>query len=280
VPYEFKSREALKKNPCTEMIEFGTHGQYLGTWSDDSSLMLASMVAVLQGGSLIVDIGKNSVAWMDQGEFSPYGEVFDIGNQTRIALEKFKKGARVPKNPNNAGNGSLMRILPFGMYKTNKEWGPRIKDIINISDLTHNNFECELACGMYCYLVDRLLSGVSFKEAWKDSQMFIDKHSKWPSSFERLVRGDFENISEDEIKSSGYVIDTLEAAIWCVMNSNSYSEAVLKAINLGDDTDTVACVAGGLAGIVFDDIPYKWIQALARTQALNIIFTEFNKKCK
>ena len=100
--------------------------------------------------------------------------------------------------------------------------------------------------------------------------------------FERIMCSDFTQIAECAIRSSGYVVDTLEAAIWCLMNTDNYKDCVLKAVNLGDDTDTVACVAGGLAGVYYgiDDIPTEWIQSLARTEELNEIFREFSKKIK
>lgn len=168
------------------------------------------------------------------------------------------------------GNGSLMRILPVCLYNylIHAERDAAIDNIHSVSALTHAHERSCIACGIYDFIVQELISTPrksSVKKALaKAKDYYIDAEKN--KSYNRLYEPNFELTAEKEIKSSGYVVDTLEAAVWCLLNTNNYKECVLKAVNLGQDTDTVAAVAGGLAGILYGykSIPSKWIDSLIK----------------
>lgn len=284
VPYEFKTRSLLEKNPCNTMISFGSHGQPLGVWSDDSSMILATVDDIIDGYNLD-SLARKFVNWMHIGQYSPFGEVFDIGNTTYESLMKYKYGNNPLncglKSPKASGNGSLMRILPMALYTWHKSEYIMHSEICNVSAITHGSSNCLIACLMYSKMVQALMEGNSREDSLEIARNYVKQlREDVPDTFERLLTVDFKSLDASKIKSSGFVIDTLEAAIWSFMNTDNYRDCVLKAVNLGDDTDTVSCVAGGLAGIYYgiDGIPLSWIHILARTHELNEIFTEFVKK--
>lgn len=284
VPYEFRARSVMDKNPCTTMIAFGAHGQPLGTWSDDSSLMLATVDNIVEGFSLN-GLARNFLNWMELGHFSPFGEVFDVGNTTYEAIMNYKYGQFPihcgPTHNKASGNGSLMRILPMAFYTKNKQDYLANNDIINVSCITHGNKNCLLACVMYCKIVQYLFDGEDKIRALDMTREYIRKtENDIPDIFDRLMNADFWTIDRKDIRSSGFVVHTLESAIWSFLNTDNYKDCVIAAVNLGDDTDTTACVAGGLAGLYYgvDDIPSSWLNILARTHELNRVFTEFAKE--
>jgi ADP-ribosylglycohydrolase len=283
VPVEFMSREKIQYNPVTDMIGYGTFNLPPGSWSDDTSLTLA-LLDSLSNGLDYTDIMKKFLAWIDEAAYTPYGDVFDVGKTCMFSIYRFKKKGIEPtmcggaKESDN-GNGSLMRILPIVFYLTSA-YGTEFADsedafdiIHDISALTHAHARSKIACGIYisiagevfratdlkrgiCYGVNRATAYYERKEAYSDEL----------TNYSRIINGDLMGLSQEEIKSSGYVVDTLEAALWCLMNTDSYESCVLKAVNLGRDTDTVAAVAGGLAGIYYglDAIPSKWLEQIAR----------------
>jgi ADP-ribosylglycohydrolase len=282
VPAEFINRESLKPSPVTDMRGHGTHNQPPGTWSDDTSMALCTMDS-LSNGLDYADMMRRFLSWMEKGEYTPHGEMFDIGISTRKALQRFAMGTEPLKcggaSENDNGNGSLMRILPLifylkSLYGDHFTENNEAFDIIhNISSLTHAHKRSQIACGIYLSVANEL-SGSNHSVGygvWKACKHYGSR-SEFAEElihFQRIFSDDygklsFANQSQDEIRSSGYVVDTLEAAIWCLLNSDSYESCVLKAVNLGDDTDTVAAVAGGLAGLRYgvDAIPEKWLSQI------------------
>jgi len=284
VPVEFESRDSLSKNPVVGVRAYGTYNQPAGTWSDDTSMTLA-LADSLARGLNYNDIMENFIKWYEYGEFTPHGEVFDVGIATTKALLRYKEGV-FPlkcggKNELDNGNGSLMRILPVvyylqSVYGTDFQREDEVFEIIhNVSSLTHGHKRSLMACGIYISVVSMLLSGMNLETAVdsgvnrameyyrrRDNFKYEIKH------FSRLEIRDFKNLPEYEIKSSGYVVSTLEAAIWSLLNTDDYKSCVLKAVNLGDDTDTVGAAAGGLAGIKYgyEAIPEEWKATLARRE--------------
>lgn len=263
VPVEFQSREQLNTHPIKDMRGFGTYNQPAGTWSDDSSMALATLESIIVKGKIDpADIMENFCQWLFCGEFTPHGEVFDVGGTTHLAIEKYKNGVNPLKCGGKSivdnGNGSLMRILPLAFVQHS------LADIINVSSLTHAHETSVVACVIYISIVDELLTGKDKETAVKDGISKIAYAMTIPKQFVRLPV--IQYVNRDAIKSSGYVVDTLEAAIWCFLHSKDYSSCVLAAANLGNDTDTVAAVAGGLAGIFYGSsgIPDKWISQIAR----------------
>lgn len=257
VPVEFKLRDTFV---ITDMIGYGTHNQPAGTWSDDSSMTLATLESIGRLGKIDpTDIMQNFQKWLCNYEFTPYDEVFDVGKTTQEAICRFVDGASIENCGGNDymdnGNGSLMRILPLVFCK------PNFEDVSKISGLTHNHPISRKACMIYLLVAHQLLNGKCLETSIKMIEPFATKEFSRLSNIEKLRR--------EEIISDGYVVHTLEAALWCLINSESYTDCVLMAVNLGGDTDTTAAVAGGLAGILYGTgnekgIPKKWIEQIAK----------------
>ena len=289
VPVEFKSRKILQKNPVTSMRGFGTYNQPAGTWSDDTSMTLATMESISRLKKIdYADIMENFSFWLETGAFTPFGKVFDCGMTCQRAIFNFSTKISPLEcglsDDNSNGNGSLMRILPVVCYLY-KIYGENfsadaMKKIHEISCLTHAHKRSQIGCGIYSLIAVELLSGKNISESIqtgleKSKNFYADEVEL--KNYSRLFQKNFKNLSEDEIKSSGYVVDTLEAALWCLLNTDNYKNLVLKAVNLGEDTDTVAAVAGGLAGIFYgvENIPSEWLEKLQNKDYLENISENF-----
>lgn len=291
VPVEFKKREHLKRFPVTEMLEFGSHNQPKGTWSDDSSLTLC-LAEVLTKGYDLEKIGKSFVKWVKYGHWTAHGRLFDIGGTTREAIVRLIKGesARFSGNifEEDNGNGSLMRILPLAFYLKNEENIVKIYQMVKeVSTITHVHFRSVFACFIYVIFAIQLIKGKNKTEAYTYIQNVVMEYAEIQrfslsevELFHRILNNDISGYSEDEIRGSGYVLHSLEASLWCFLNSESYSEAVLKAVNLGEDTDTTGAITGGLAGIYygFENIPQEWIADLVRKDDIEKLCEKLNNK--
>jgi ADP-ribosylglycohydrolase len=277
VPVEFVSRNTLKKNPVKDMIAYGTHNQPIGTWSDDSSLAFCLAESLCEGFNL-QDIADRFVKWLYEDYWTPHGKTFDVGNTTRIAISRLKEGVNPleagPNDEYSNGNGSLMRILPLAFYLEKKDRDRQFEITHQVSCLTHGHLRSQMACGIYIQFAINLLNGNTPKLAYNNMKEATlkyysrDPYQKELGNFARILESDISELPEVSIKSSGYVIDTLEASLWSFLRSNTYMEAVLTAINLGGDTDTIGAVTGGIAGIYYDykNIPKKWINNIVRKQ--------------
>jgi ADP-ribosyl-[dinitrogen reductase] hydrolase len=276
VPLEFQTRVHLVSNPVTDMQEYGTHNQPKGTWSDDSSLTFC-MVEALCNGYDTEQIANNFVKWYKDAWWTAHNEVFDVGIATRNAIYQLNNGVNATEaggeNEGDNGNGSLMRIAPLVFHIQHLPIEERFRITCEVSSITHRHIRSILACFYYLEFLRHILLGNSKEQAFNlTSRGFKDfcKVHKIPKKeltyFDRLCNLYFPTISKVDIQSSGYVIHTLEAAIWCLMNNDNYAETVLIAVNLGNDTDTTAAVAGGLAGLLcgFENIPSEWVGLLAR----------------
>lgn len=276
VPVEFKSRETIRKNPVTDMIGFGTYNLPAGTWSDDSSLTFCLAEALTQDFDLNV-IGQNFVKWYHENYWTPHGHVFDIGIATRQAISRLAKGEKPELaggfDETDNGNGSLMRILPLLFYILDRPINERYDITKKVSSITHGHIRSVIACFYYLEFARQIIKGKDKFEIYRKVQTEISNHLTSLSinptevtNFDRLLIGDIHKLDESEIQSSGYVLHTLEASIWCLLTTNNYKEAVLKAVNLGNDTDTTGAVTGGLAGLIygFENIPKNWIEQIAR----------------
>lgn len=281
VPVEFQTRKEISKKPVKDMIGFGTHNQPPGTWSDDSSLTFCLAEALTQSFNLTT-IGQNFVKWYYQAYWTAHGEVFDVGIATRKAIAGLVEGVRPDLaggiDVSSNGNGSLMRILPLAFYIKDRSIHERYELIKQVSSITHAHIRSVIACFYYIEFALQLLNGCSPSVAYINTQSLVSNHlfdlSINPDEivlFDRLLKHNIAESSEDDILSSGYVVHTLEASIWCLLTTNSYETAVLKAINLGDDTDTTGAVTGGLASLAygFDSIPARWVAKVARNNDIN-----------
>lgn len=291
VPVEFKSREELDKDPVVNMRAFGTYDMPDGTWSDDTSMVLATMESMGRLGKIdYADIMNNFLRWAEDDEFT-FDGTFDIGNTTADAIRRYSKGTPAllcgKSDEQSNGNGSLMRMLPVALYLHDKYGGElatpeMIKIVCNMSALTHGHTRSLIACGIYVLIANEILNGnddikTAIETAMEKSVKFFanneDFKDEFAEHYSRLTLKNFYETPREEIKSSGYVVDTLEAAVWCLLNTDNYADCVLKAVNLGGDTDTTAAVSGGIAGLVYgeDLIPDLWIATLLGRSSIDFI---------
>lgn len=277
VPVEFKSREMLAFEPVTDMTGYGTYNQPPGTWSDDASLTFCLAEALTHGYD-IAAIGKNFVKWFQDNFWTPHGEVFDIGIATRRAIDRIASGIKGDlaggTDEYSNGNGSLMRILPLLFYLQDKPIEERFRITGEVSSITHGHIRSVIACFYYLEFAIQLTQMRDKFDIYNSLKTeigdFLSNFNINPdeiSFYDRLLTDDIYKLPEEAIQSSGYLVHTLEASIWCLLTTSSYRSAVLKAINLGEDTDTAGAVTGGLAGLLYgyDKIPSKWIAGIART---------------
>ena len=278
LPVQFLDREVIAKNPVTTMVGYGQFDVPAGTWSDDSSLSLCLAESLCNGYDL-KDIANNFIKWMFEGYWTPFNKAFDIGKTTYFAIVNLRSGtsphlAGMDRERDN-GNGSLMRILPLVPYILNMKEEDRFRIIEEVSSLTHRHPRSILACISLCEFAIQYMNLQSVEEAYQAMQQIIlqllkkEMFIEEDIPFKRLVGLSYEEFKAIELKdihSTEYVIDTLEASLWCIFNTTSYKDAVLKAVNLGDDANTVGAITGGLAGIIYgyDTIPPEWLEVLAK----------------
>lgn len=269
VPVEFNRRDSFH---VTDMIGYGTYDLPPGTWSDDSSMTLATVESIARLGRISTDdIMHNFYRWTDENAFNPYGKLFDIGYATQEAIHRYACGTPARKcggkGERDNGNGALMRILPLAFTDC------RYQMVNAVSGLTHAHEISLEACRIYISVARKLLRG-------KPLANIVQTIKPELPVYARLSKLD--TLQRDAIQSSGYVVDTLEAALWCNLKSNSYRECVLLAVNLGRDTDTIAAIAGGLAGIRYGiggekGIPEEWINQIARKEWIQELCERFEQ---
>lgn len=290
VPYEFLDRDKMHKRPARDMVGYGTHNQPEGTWSDDSSLTFCLMESLCSGYDL-EDIASKSAAWLYENLWTPRGSVFDIGIGTKNAIYQYKRGMTPDlcggMDEYSNGNGSLMRILPLIYYlKDENDIQKRYNVVKSVSSITHAHLRSVISCFIYVEYALLLLQGQDKFEAFQNIKQpaldFASRNEFNPKEielFHRILKGNVFEEKENSIKSSGYVLDALEASFWCFLTSDTYQEAVLKAINLGEDTDTTAAITGGLAGLYYgyDTIPETWKFQLARFEDIEDLIKRFDK---
>ncbi len=301
VPVEFQSRDSLTKNPVVGMRAYGTHYQPLGTWSDDSSLAFCLAESLAQGYDL-TDLARRFVNWYNHNYWTPHGFVFDVGIATSQAIHKLASGIEPTKaggkDVYSNGNGALMRILPLLAFIYDKPITERFDIIKDVSSLTHGHIRSVIACFYYLEFARLLVQNVdkftAFEQTKNTVNVFLmtnnDTKQEEIDLFHRLLMNPMDDyeikpihaFKEADISSSGYVLHTLEASIWCLLTSNSYAETVLKAVNLGDDTDTTGAVAGGLAGILYQEkgIPKLWLEQLVKVNEIRGLAVRLHEKYK
>ena len=290
VPAEFKSRDELKRYPITDMIGNGTYNVPAGTWSDDTSMTLATIHSIIETGTVDTnDMADKFLKWFRNAEYTATNETFDIGRTTLQALARYELKQDDAVNCGedgeyDNGNGSLMRILPIAYYIYYKQ----IKDnnkiyelVREVSSITHAHEISVLGCYIYTRYCLLLLDEKDKFEAYNgikklDYSMFseyaINKYS-------RILQDNIIDITEDDISSSGYIVSTLEAVMWLFLNAEDYNTSILKAVNLGDDTDTVAGITGGLLGMYYGSISIKanWKTTLKNCMYLIDLCNKFDE---
>ena len=312
LPVQFRPREDRDLDPITDMRGYGAFVIPAGSWSDDSSLILATMDGLaaslkkeerLENLSLneIIDyeiIMKNFSKWLNKGEFTPYGFAYDVGGATMDGIGRYDMGTEPTLSggigERDNGNGSLMRILPISLFihylsqKYSFDEEDKMEAVHNLSSLTHRHRRSQMTCGIYVNIALEFLenngSDLSLEELIanginKSKEYYFNNPSfeKELHHFDRVFSLNIQNLPRDEIKSGGYTISSLEASIWCLLNNENYKDTLLQAVNLGHDTDTTACIVGGLAGIYYgyEEIPNEWIDELARLDYIEDLIENF-----
>ncbi|MCI5519907.1 MAG: ADP-ribosylglycohydrolase family protein [Treponema sp.] len=297
-PVQFYKREQVKSFNVTKMIPHKGGKFPAGTWSDDTSLTLALADSLSQTDDIdYSDIMKKFYNWISKGEYTQEGKAFDIGRTCFKALLNYSSGVDPlmcgGQGENENGNGSLMRIAPLVFY-IQKKFGDSAFDnkdtfevIHNVSRLTHAHPIALVGCDIYIAVLFALLHGMekvaAMKFAIEKVSSYVQTKTELNKAFpkyQRLTKYDFINLPERKISSSGYVVDTLEAALWCFLTTDSYRECILQAVNLGKDTDSIAAVSGAMAGLYYGNseekgIPEEWKCALQNKNLIEIIITKF-----
>jgi ADP-ribosylglycohydrolase len=289
VPVEFRSRDEVRQELVTDMRGNGSHHQPAGTWSDDSSLLLCTTDSLLRHDFDTKDMGRRFVQWYQQKLWTPWGKVFDVGVTTAQALARIANGVRAEVAGNDDqhsnGNGSLMRILPVALRFTSQPMKVLLDRVHRASAITHRHLRSQMACGLNALVTRELLSGGNPAEAFQrgvaEFLSFYEPDPYWAVEldyFQLALASDLGTRPESEIDSSGYVVHTLTSSLWCLLTTDNYRDCVLKAVNLGGDTDTTGCVAGGVAGVAYGvrAVPEEWIHQLARHTELEDLFNRFS----
>lgn len=286
VPYEFK--DAKKLPPCDQIDMITPKGfdrTYptipVGTWSDDGSQALCLLSSLLLCKKLDAeDLMMCFADWYNMGFMAVDNHTFDIGVQTRQAIGNYLQGIDVMQCASNHeyanGNGSLMRTLPLSLWHTGTD-EQLIEDAYLQSHVTHAHLRSKVCCALYCLWVRHILQGQTINDGW---QQAVDKlyaiYDTRPQTGE-LEELDFHIRPSDlvGVSGSGYVVDCLKSA-YVALQEDGYENVIKKAISFGNDTDTTACVAGGIAGLYygFDNIPKHWINTLREKETVEPLITQ------
>lgn len=289
VPVEFNSRERLLLNPVTEMLEYGTHNMPKGCWSDDTSMTLATMDSIIKCKEINTnDMADRFIKWYRNGEYTATGIMFDIGTTTKQALIKYQRGIDIAskcggEREYDNGNGSIMRMLPIAYYCYLKslEDTEILKIVKEVSSITHRHQISILGCYIYVRLAMELLKGKELLQAYQEIKKLDYSYFTEDTiyKYERILNNDIGLYNINDISSNGYIVSTLEATLWTLINSKSFNETIIKAINLGEDTDTVGACVGGLAGIYYgiENIKQKWKDNILRYDYIINMCKEFEK---
>jgi ADP-ribosyl-[dinitrogen reductase] hydrolase len=273
---EFKPRASFV--PVTDMVGGGPFELKPGQWTDDTSMALCLAESLItQKGFDAQDQMGRYVRWYRDGHLSSTGTCFDIGNATRAALTRFERTGDPfsgSTEPRSAGNGSIMRLAPIPMFFY-PHTDLTITNARDSSRTTHGADECLDACGLLAYMLVAALDGKRKKEVLLNAIMYESLVDMSPR-VQAIAACRYKDKVEDQIRGSGYVVESLEAALWCFHQTDTFRDAILKAVNLGDDADTTAAVCGQIAGAFYGEsgIPAEWLDKLCMRDRI----TEFSDK--
>jgi ADP-ribosyl-[dinitrogen reductase] hydrolase len=261
---EFSARGTFK--PVMDMVGGGPFDLKPGQWTDDTSMALCLATSLAETGRFDArDQMLRYCRWMDQGYLSSTDDCFDIGTTVEDALQRFKESGEAfsgSTNPRAAGNGCLMRLAPIPMYFfSDRELA--LKRSADSARTTHGAPECIDASKLFGAILHRALGGAD-KDAVLGGHGVSDAEIS-SASVRSIAKGTYLQKSEVDIRGTGYVVDSLEAALWCFATTTSFKSAILKAANLGDDADTTAAICGQVAGAFYGiaGIPKGWLDVLA-----------------
>ncbi|MCX6830359.1 MAG: ADP-ribosylglycohydrolase family protein [candidate division Zixibacteria bacterium] len=267
---EFKSRGAF--TPLTDMVGGGPFRLRPGAWTDDTSMALCLATSLVESEMFDADDQmKRYLSWYENGYLSSNGRCFDIGNTVSRALLRYKETGVAYSGPDDrysAGNGSIMRLAPIPMH-----YFPDQTKVIfysaESSRTTHGAEECIDACRLLGNIIFLALNGCN-----KDSVLLnTNADILFSDSIRKIASGQYRDKAEDSIRGTGYVVESLEAALWSFWVTDSYASAVLRAANLGDDADTTAAICGQVAGAYYGEsgIPTHWLERLVMCKEIGLL---------
>lgn len=288
LPVEFKAREDLKGIPVLEMQGFGSYLVAPGTWSTNTSMVIVLMESIRECGKVNQsDILHKLSRWLYLGDYTIGSEIINSNTTVTLSIDRFKKGY----TPDECGdafefasdNGALTRILPiaFLCYNYNIQGKHRYDLVKRVTRLTHATEKCILANMIFvnyaCYLLEGCYPAVALQKIQKEDYSFFSEACV--DSFSRILKMNLTELPEEEIQSNSDVIESLEATIWSLVTTRNFEQAVIKAVNLGHDTDTIGALTGGLAGLYYgmQGIPKRWLDKLKKLPELETIAEGFSK---
>ena len=266
---EFRPRGSFE--PLTDMVGGGPFGLRPGQWTDDTSMALCLAESLVEvGGFDARDQMERYVRWWTEGHLSSTDRCFDIGNTVRDALQRFRESGDPwsgSTDPFSAGNGCIMRLAPVPMFFFGNEEESVLRSGES-SRTTHGAQECLDACRLFGLLIHRALSGMAKEEVL--APVVTLPGGPLAPRIQEIASGAYFQKADSDIRGSGYVVESLEAALWCFHRTSTFEDAVLTAANLGDDADTTAAVCGQIAGAFYGvgGIPPQWLRILARRELM------------
>lgn len=257
--------------PITDIVGGGPFGLLPGQWTDDTSMALCLAESLIErGGFDPVDQLERYLRWYRHGHMSSTGKYFDIGGTTRAALLEFERTRAPycgPTDPSSAGNGSIMRLAPVPLFFA-RDMAAAVQRAADSSRTTHGTLEAVDACRYLASLIVAALGGAGKEELLSGD--FEPAAKLWRAQplaprIAEIAAGSFTRREPPEIRGTGYVVKSLEAALWAFHRSTSFRDGALRAVNLGDDADTTGAVYGQLAGAFYGEsgIPQEWREKLA-----------------
>ena len=291
LPVQFTDKQEIKWNPVKTMIGYGAFYKPPGTWSDDGSLSFATLDSIREKGKVDYDdIMDRFYDWLENGKYTPTGASFDQGEtcveaiQLYHHLRNYKTCGRTAERIAN-GNGGLMRIMPVCLYAYekihSKEWteDEALECIHQVSALTHNHLRAKIACGIYFFMVKNIIEGTGtlterLQCGVDDAMDFYYKDlfnlTELYHYDDLLCLDELAEAKADDVGSRGYVVASLITAIWGLITTDNIEECLLKIVNLGEDSDTNAAIAGGLAGLFYgyESVPEEWRKQIANEDYL------------
>lgn len=283
-----QKRDYLLEHPVLKMIPCIKRGLPKGAWGDSTSLAIATTYAITKRGLNYDYIAENCVSWFTSNRFCSVGESFGIGKTTLKSLVRFTQRQNPAYECGEAtlsdnGNSSLKMMLPLVYYFTaNKEANEKIYDAIKkVCSITHRHQISVCACYIYVYYIMFLLNGNNKYAAIKklkslDYSMFGNATLKY---FSRILVGNIYELDIDEIKSSSFVVDTLECILWCFIKSENYKDCIIATTNIGGDTASIGALTGTIAGIYYgtNKIPSDWYENVRKKDYLTEISEEYER---
>ena len=267
---EFQGRGTFE--PVTDMVGGGPFRLRPGEWTDDTSMALCLGESLLESrGFDPTDQMQRFCRWWKEGYWSSNGSCFDIGNTVRDALSRFLSTGESfagSTHPRSAGNGSIMRLAPIPMFFY-PDSEAAIRFAGESSRTTHGAAEAVDACRVLAAVLIEALGGSEKEEVLRAGHRLVEDKDLAPA-IRAIAEGEYLDKESEAISASGYVVHSLEASLWCFARTASFEEAVLEAVNLGDDADTTAAITGQIAGAHYglDGIPKSWLETLVMRDSI------------